>query len=211
MIGDCVVSGGVRRSAMISLSDFDDTEIRDAKKGAFYLTEPQRMLANDSAVYNQKPTNAEFLEEWIALMKSGSGERGIFNRGSLAKTLPERRIKVLKEHKGYFDPTGENIVGSIGTNPCGEIILQSKQFCNLSEVVARKEDTEKTLMKKSSLATILGTYQASLTNFPYLSKQWKENCQKESTPRCFNYRSMGLSTSQKCWSTSKTKKRSYKS
>ena len=179
MIGDCVVSGGVRRSAMISLSDFDDTEIRDAKKGAFYLTEPQRMLANDSAVYNQKPTNAEFLEEWIALMKSGSGERGIFNRGSLAKTLPERRIKVLREHKGYFDPTGENIVGPIGTNPCGEIILQSKQFCNLSEVVARKEDTEKTLMEKIRLATILGTYQASLTNFPYLSKQWKENCQKE--------------------------------
>jgi ribonucleoside-diphosphate reductase alpha chain len=180
IIGDCVVSGGVRRSAMISLSDLDDTDIRDAKKGAFYINEPQRMLANNSAVYINKPTNTEFIEEWTALMKSGSGERGIFNRGSLAKTLPERRIKVLKENKGYFDPNGQNIIGPIGTNPCGEIILQSKQFCNLSEVVARSYDTEKTLMNKIRIATILGTYQASLTNFPYLSKEWSENCQKES-------------------------------
>lgn len=179
MIGDCVVSGGVRRSAMISLSDLDDNDIRDAKKGAFYMNEPQRMLANNSAVYIQKPSNTEFIEEWTALMKSGSGERGIFNRGSLAATLPERRIKVLKEYKGYFDPSGQNIVSSIGTNPCGEIILQSKQFCNLSEVVARAEDDEKSLLRKIRLATILGTYQASLTNFPYLSKQWKENCEKE--------------------------------
>jgi len=179
MIGDCVVSGGVRRSAMISLSDFDDVEIRDAKKGAFYINEPQRMLANNSAVYIQKPSNTEFMDEWIALMKSGSGERGIFNRGSLAKTLPERRIKILKEYKGYFDPTGEHIIGSIGTNPCGEIILQSKQFCNLSEVVARAEDTEQTLLRKIRLATILGTYQASLTHFPYLSKEWQEHCKHE--------------------------------
>ena len=179
MIGDCVVSGGVRRSAMISLSDLDDFEIRDAKKGAFYVTEPQRMLANNSVVYNQKPSNSEFLEEWTALMKSGSGERGIFNRGSLMKTLPARRIKVLQEYKGYFDPTNKNIIGPIGTNPCGEIILQSKQFCNLSEVVARKEDNEKSLLRKIRLATILGTYQASLTNFPYLSKEWAEHCQKE--------------------------------
>ncbi len=179
MIGDCVVSGGVRRSAMISLSDLDDNDIRDSKKGAFYVNEPQRMLSNNSAVYNQKPSNSEFLDEWVALMKSGSGERGIFNRGSLAKTLPERRIKVLKEHDGYFDPEGKNIIGPIGTNPCGEIILQSKQFCNLSEVVARREDTEETLMKKIRLATILGTYQSSLTNFPYLSKEWKEHCEKE--------------------------------
>lgn len=179
MIGDCVVSGGVRRSAMISLSDLDDTDIRDAKKGAFYINEPQRMLANNSAVYIQKPSNAEFLEEWTALMKSGSGERGIFNRGSLAQTLPERRIKVLKESQGYFDPSGKNIIGPIGTNPCGEIILQSKQFCNLSEIVARREDTEATLLRKIRLAAILGTYQASLTNFPYLSKEWRERCQKE--------------------------------
>ncbi len=179
MIGDCVVSGGVRRSAMISLSDLDDNDIRDSKKGAFYTSEPQRMLANNSAVYIQKPSNVEFLEEWTALMKSGSGERGIFNRGSLAKMLPERRIKVLKKHSGYFDPSGKNIIGPIGTNPCGEIILQSKQFCNLSEVVTRAEDDEKSLLKKIRLATILGTYQASLTHFPYLSKEWKERCEEE--------------------------------
>ncbi|MEX0931172.1 MAG: ATP cone domain-containing protein [Candidatus Paceibacterota bacterium] len=178
MIGDCVVAGGVRRSAMISLSDLDDAEIRDAKKGAFYNTDPQRMLANNSAVYGQKPSNTEFLEEWMALIKSGSGERGIFNRGSLLKTLPERRIKVLKEYKGYFDAQG-NIVGQLGTNPCGEIILQSKQFCNLSEVVARQDDTFETLKRKIRVATILGTYQSTLTNFPYLSKEWKENCDKE--------------------------------
>lgn len=179
MIGDCVVSGGVRRSAMISLSDLDDMDIRDAKKGTFYVSEPQRMLANNSAVYTQKPSNTEFMDEWIALMKSGSGERGIFNRGSLAQTLPERRIKVLKKNGGYFDPTGTRIIGSIGTNPCGEIILQSKQFCNLSEVVARADDTEASLLKKIRKATILGTYQASLTHFPYLSKEWTERCRSE--------------------------------
>ncbi len=118
MIGDCVVSGGVRRSAMISLSDLDDQDIRDAKKGQFYLTEPQRSLANNSAVYIQKPTNEEFLEEWMSLIKSKSGERGIFNRGSLGKTLPERRIKVLKSYKGYFNGLKDVIVGPIGTNPC---------------------------------------------------------------------------------------------
>ena len=175
-VGDCVVSGGVRRSAMISLSDLDDQDIRDAKKGQFYLTEPQRSLANNSAVYLSKPSTAEFMNEWVALMNSGSGERGIFNRGSLAKTLPERRLKVLKD---YFDPSGKTIVGSIGTNPCGEIILQSKQFCNLSEVVARKEDDEKSLLRKIRVATILGTYQSTLTNFPYLSKEWKEHCETE--------------------------------
>ncbi|MCR4334793.1 MAG: ATP cone domain-containing protein [Patescibacteria group bacterium] len=179
MIGECVVAGGVRRSALISLSDLDDNDIRDAKKGAFYNTEPQRMLSNNSAVYMQKPSSAEFMEEWIALMKSGSGERGIFNRGSLAKTLPERRIKVLKEYKNYFDASGTTIIGSIGTNPCGEIILQSKQFCNLTNVVARAGDTEDALLKKIKIATIIGTYQSTLTNFPYLSKGWKINCDKE--------------------------------
>ncbi len=179
MIGDCVVSGGVRRSAMISLSDLADDQIRDAKKGAFYMTHPHRMLANNSAVYINKPTNEEFLKEWMALIESRSGERGIFNRGSLAKTLPERRIKALKEYKGYFDPSGQHIIGPIGTNPCGEIILQSKQFCNLSEIVARAEDTEKTLLKKMRSAVILGTYQSTLTTFPYLSKEWKEHCDRE--------------------------------
>lgn len=167
-IGDCVVSGGVRRSALISLSDLDDEAMRDAKKGQFYVTDPQRSIANNSAVYMEKPASAEFMDEWIALMKSGSGERGIFNRGSLAKTLPERRIKALK---GYL--------GDLGTNPCGEIILQSKQFCNLSEVVCREHDDEKALLKKAKIATILGTYQATLTKFGYLSKEWKENCEKE--------------------------------
>lgn len=179
MIGDCVVAGGVRRSAMISLSDLDDQEVRDAKKGAFYMTHPHRMLANNSAVYINKPTNEEFLKEWMALVESRSGERGIFNRGSLAATLPERRIKVLKEYKGYFDATGNHIIGPMGTNPCGEIILQSKQFCNLSEIVCRAEDTEKTLLRKMRVATIIGTYQSSLTHFPYLSKEWKENCERE--------------------------------
>ncbi len=167
-IGEIVVAGGVRRSALISLSDLDDTEMRDAKKGQFYVSEPQRSLANNSAVYAQKPAAEEFMEEWIALMKSGSGERGIFNRSGLAKTLPERRLKVLK---GY--------IGELGTNPCGEIILQSRQFCNLSEVVCRADDTEESLLRKLRLATILGTYQATLTNLPYLSKEWTENCEKE--------------------------------
>ncbi|MCR4306417.1 MAG: ATP cone domain-containing protein, partial [Candidatus Yonathbacteria bacterium] len=167
-IGEVVVAGGVRRSALISLSDLDDVKMRDAKKGQFYLTEPQRSMANNSAVYMEKPTNEEFLDEWIALMKSGSGERGIFNRGSLHKTLPERRLKTLK---------GD--VRSVGTNPCGEILLQSKQFCNLSEVVARSEDTKESLLRKIRVATILGTYQSTLTYFPYLSKEWKENCEKE--------------------------------
>ena len=179
MIGDCVVAGGVRRSAMISLSDLGDEQIRDAKQGAFYMTHPHRMLANNSAVYINKPTNEEFLKEWMSLVESRSGERGIFNRGSLAKTLPERRLKVLKQYSGYFDQTGQHIIGPIGTNPCGEIILQSKQFCNLSEIVARAEDTEATLLRKMRLATILGTYQSTLVNFPYLSKEWSEHCSKE--------------------------------
>ena len=168
-IGECVVAGGVRRSAMISLSDLDDDAIRDSKKGQFYMNEGQRMLANNSAVYLEKPKTEEFLDEWVALVKSGSGERGIFNRGGLAKTLPKRR---LEQFKGGVYP-------SWGTNPCGEIILQSKQFCNLSEVVARADDTEETLLKKVRVATILGTYQSTLTYFPYLSSEWKRNCEKE--------------------------------
>lgn len=168
-IGDIVVSGGVRRSAMISLSDLHDQEIRDAKSGQFYLTQPQRMLANNSAVYNNRPSNEEFLDEWLSLIKSGSGERGIFNRGSIVANLPKRRVDL-------FNEIG---VPDWGTNPCGEIILQSKQFCNLSEVIARAEDTKETLLEKARLAAILGTYQSTLTNFPYLSKEWKENCEQE--------------------------------
>jgi len=168
-IGEVVVAGGVRRSALISLSDLDDIEVRDAKKGQFFLTEPQRMMANNSAVYTEKPSSEYFMDEWVALMKSRSGERGIFNRGGLESTLPERRLKQFKKKK----------YPHWGTNPCGEIILQSKSFCNLSEVVARVDDTEKSLMRKVRIAALIGTYQSTLTNFRYLSKEWKENCEKE--------------------------------
>lgn len=176
-IGEAIVSGGVRRSAMISLSDLDDEQMRHAKDGQFYLTEPQRSLANNSAVYEVKPSNTEFMNEWIALMKSGTGERGLFNRGSLEKQLPVRRVAYLKAK--YAGHPEKGVLGDPGTNPCGEIILQSKQFCNLSEVVARAEDTEATLLTKTRLATLLGTYQSSLTNFNFLSKDWKENCEEE--------------------------------
>ncbi|MAF59339.1 ribonucleoside-triphosphate reductase [bacterium] len=176
-IGECVVSGGVRRSAMISLSDLDDELMRDAKKGQFYFSHPQRSISNNSAVYETKPSNQEFMDEWVALMHSGSGERGIFNRGGLVPTLPKRRVEFLK--KKYGKISGEGEIGHPGTNPCGEIILQSKQFCNLSEVICRANDTEESLSRKVRLATMLGTYQSSLTNFNYLSKEWKENCEAE--------------------------------
>ena len=167
MIGQIVVVGGVRRSAMISLSDLDDIEMRNAKNGQFWVTAPQRTMANDSAIYEEKPSTSDFMDEWLALVKSGSGERGIFNRGALDKQLPERRVKTNGQKYPY------------GTNPCGEIILKSKQFCNLSEVVCRADDTEETLLKKIKLATILGTYQATLTNFGYLGEEWKKNCMQE--------------------------------
>lgn len=166
-IGMIVVAGGVRRSALISLSELEDTEMRDAKKGQFYLTEAQRSMANNSAVYNSKPTAEEFLNEWTALVQSKSGERGIFNRGGLEKQLPPRRWEAIKEEK------------QIGLNPCGEIYLRSRQFCNLTSIVIRPTDTVKKLERKMELATILGTYQSTLTNFGYLSKKWRENCEEE--------------------------------
>jgi len=167
-IGEVVVAGGVRRSALISLSDLDDADMRDAKKGQFYYTEPQRVMANNSAVYVHKPTNEEFMDEWVALMKSGSGERGMFNREALKHTLPKRRLEYLKGN-----------TSDLGSNPCGEVILQPHQFCNLSEVVARAEDTEATLLEKARVATMLGTYQSMLTDFGYLSDSWKKNCEAE--------------------------------
>lgn len=167
-IGEIVVAGGVRRSALISLSDLDDTKMRLAKTGQFYLTEPQRSMANNSAVYNEKPPASLFLDEWIALAKSGTGERGIFNRGGLKSQLPKRRWKVFSKD-----------VATCGTNPCGEIVLKSKQFCNLTEVVARSDDNEESLLRKIKIATILGTYQSTLTDFSYLSKEWKQNCEEE--------------------------------
>jgi ribonucleoside-diphosphate reductase alpha chain len=179
-IGECVVAGGVRRSAMISLSDLDDHEMRDAKKGQFFLSDPQRAIANNSTAYEQQPTNEEFLEEWLALIKSQSGERGIFNRGDLAKQIPKKRLQHFEEEGHVVETSkGKRVTGSIGTNPCGEIILKSKQFCNLTEVVARADDTEESLKRKVRLATILGTYQSTLTNFEYLSEEWKENCEAE--------------------------------
>jgi hypothetical protein len=126
------------------------------------------MMANNSAAYNQKPSASVFMDEWIALAKSGTGERGIFNRGGLKTQLPQRRWKVFQKD-----------FATCGTNPCGEIVLRSKEFCNLSEVVARPEDTEETLLKKIRIATILGTYQSFLTDFPFLSKEWKKNCEGE--------------------------------
>lgn len=176
-IGECVVAGGVRRTAMISLSDLDDIEMRDAKKGQFYMTDPHRSVANNSAVYENKPTNTELMDEWISLMKSGSGERGIFNRGALAKTMPKRRHDYFQS-VGFIGENGV-VQGPIGTNPCAEIILQSKQFCNLSEVIARADDTEASLLRKARLAAILGTYQSSLTNFRYISKDWTDHCAAE--------------------------------
>jgi len=166
-IGMIVVAGGVRRSALISLSELEDTEMRDAKKGQFYLTEGQRSMANNSAVYNSKPSAEEFLNEWTSLVKSKSGERGIFNRGGLEKQLPARRWEALKEER------------QIGMNPCGEIYLRPKQFCNLTSIVIRPKDTVETLKRKMELATLLGTYQSTLTNFGFLSKKWKENCEEE--------------------------------
>lgn len=166
-IGLIVVAGGVRRSALISLSSLDDADIRDAKKGAFWQTEGQRSMANNSAVYEVKPSAEEFLEEWTSLVTSHSGERGMFNRGGLQFQVPKRRWDVLKDAK------------QVGMNPCGEIYLQSKQFCNLTSIVVRPHDDMESLKKKMRLATILGTYQATLTNFEYLSKEWKENCEKE--------------------------------
>src|SRR3989344_1134297 len=166
-IGMIVVAGGVRRSALISLSELEDTDMRDAKKGQFYLNEGQRSMANNSAVYNAKPSAEEFLDEWTALVKSKSGERGIFNRAGLEKQVPARRWAAIKDER------------QIGLNPCGEIYLRSKQFCNLTSIVIRPKDTVETLKKKIELATLLGTYQSTLTNFGFLTKKWKENCEEE--------------------------------
>lgn len=166
--GEIVQVGGVRRSALISLSDLDDIKMRGAKSGNFYIDNPQRKMANNSAVYEEKPTATEFMREWLALAESGTGERGIFNRGGLKYQLPERRLALGLEH-----------LSTMGCNPCGEINLRHKGFCNLTEVVARSEDTINTLIRKVRAATILGTYQSMLTHFPYLSNEWKTNAEEE--------------------------------
>lgn len=164
-IGEVVVVGGVRRSAMISLSDLTDDRMRHAKSGSWWEREGQRALANNSATYNEKPTVGEFLSEWLSLYQSHSGERGIFSRAA-AKYTVEKNGRRDSEHE-------------FGTNPCSEIILRPYQFCNLTEVVARVDDTEQSLMRKVELATILGTFQSTLTDFPYLRKVWKNNTEEE--------------------------------
>jgi ribonucleoside-triphosphate reductase (thioredoxin) len=164
-IGEVVVVGGVRRSAMISLSDLDDERIRHAKAGPWWETAPHRALANNSAVYSETPTVGKFMEEWLSLYNSHSGERGIFNREAAQKTVAKY---------GHRDPGYE-----FGTNPCSEIILRPYQFCNLSEVVVRHDDTRETLLRKVRLASILGTIQATFTKFPYLRKVWQRNTEDE--------------------------------
>ena len=165
-VAEVVVVGGVRRSALISLSNLTDERMRDAKTGAWWEANPQRALANNSVVYSERPEIGTFMEEWVSLYKSKSGERGIFNRAAAQKQtakLGDRR-----------DATYQ-----FGTNPCSEIILRDRQFCNLTEVVVRTDDTVETLTRKCRLAAILGTWQASLTNFPYLSSEFTKNCEEE--------------------------------
>jgi ribonucleoside-diphosphate reductase alpha chain len=164
-IADIVVVGGVRRSALISLSDLSDDKMRNAKTGQWWESNPQRALANNSVCYTSKPDMAEYLKEWISLYRSRSGERGIFNRegAKIAATRSGRR-------SSSYD---------FGTNPCSEIILRDRQFCNLTEVVVRPDDTFETLARKVRLATILGTLQSTLTDFRYLSAEWKKNCEEE--------------------------------
>ena len=164
-IADIVVCGGVRRSALISLSDLNDDHIRNAKAGNWWLADGQRALANNSAVYEQKPDMETFLTEWVALYKSKSGERGMFSR---------QASQAAAAKYGRRDPKMD-----YGTNPCSEIILRPYQFCNLSEVVVRSDDTLESLTRKARIATILGTLQSTLSDFRYINKKWKNNTEEE--------------------------------
>jgi ribonucleoside-diphosphate reductase alpha chain len=164
-IGEVVVVGGVRRSAMISLSNLSDDRMRHAKSGSWWENDPQRALANNSVSYTEKPDSLSFMREWMALVESGSGERGIFNRQASKKQAAKN---------GRRDPNYE-----FGTNPCSEIILRPYQFCNLTEVVVRATDTLESLERKVRLATILGTIQSTHTKFPYLRKIWQKNTDEE--------------------------------
>ena len=172
-IADVVVVGGVRRASLISLSNLSDIRMRHAKSGQWFLENPELSLANNSVCYTEKPDIGVFMEEWLSLYNSKSGERGIFNRNAAIET-----IKKLNERFGGVDSRREEDY-EYGINPCGEILLRSKQFCNLSEVVLRKEDKFEDIRAKIRIATIIGTWQASLTDFKYVSKQWSENCKDE--------------------------------
>ena len=164
-IGEVVVVGGVRRSAMISLSNLSDDRMRHAKSGQWWENQGQRALANNSTSYTEKPDMETFMREWLALVESKSGERGIFNRQASQKQAAKN---------GRRNPDWD-----FGTNPCSEIILRPYQFCNLTDVVVRATDTIETLSHKVKLATILGTIQSTYTNFPYLRKKWKDNTEEE--------------------------------
>ena len=164
-VGEVVVVGGVRRSALISLSNLNDDQMRHAKAGSWWETEGQRALANNSVAYKTKPEMGTFMREWLALYDSKSGERGMFNREAAEKQVARN---------------GRRQTGHMwGTNPCSEIILRPYQFCNLSEVVVRENDTLESLKDKVRLATILGTMQSTLTDFKYLRKVWKDNTEEE--------------------------------
>ena len=165
-IAEVVVVGGVRRSALISLSNLSDDRMRHAKSGSWWEQNGQRALANNSACYTEKPDMGIFMDEWTALYNSKSGERGIFNRASANKMAEKNGRRIIEGHE-------------FGTNPCSEIILRDREFCNLSEVVVRPTDTKQSLLEKVRLATILGTFQSTLTNFKYVSAAWKKNCSEE--------------------------------
>ena len=165
-IAEIVVVGGVRRSALISLSNLSDDRMRHAKTGQWWTTEPQRALANNSACYTEKPDMGVFMDEWKALYESKSGERGIFNRMSAVTMAAKNGRRNTEDYE-------------FGTNPCSEIILRNREFCNLSEVVVRANDTKYSLLNKVRLASILGTFQSTLTNFRYVSAAWKRNCEEE--------------------------------
>ena len=167
-VAEVVVVGGVRRSALLSLSDIDDDEMRHAKSGAWSHENPQRALANNSANYHDEPSTGTFLREWTALYDSKSGERGIFSSKASALQAQKNSERLVNQE-----------LYSFGTNPCSEIILRSRQFCNLSEVIIRSDDTMADIAKKVKLATMLGTIQSTLTNFKYLSREWRKNCDEE--------------------------------
>ena len=175
-IGEVVVVGGVRRSALISLSNLGDDQMRHAKSGKWWDNEGQRSLANNSVAYKTKPDMGTFMREWLALYESHSGERGIFNRQAAINKVKENGRRKASEKENPVEP--EDYI-QFGCNPCSEIILRPYQFCNLTEVVCRATDTIETLKEKVEVATILGTLQSTLTDFKYLRKVWKQNTEEE--------------------------------